>query len=227
MDPTEAFMSTMTTGMDLMGSCLNATRYPEPCHVEYRWFWETLMVFHTLLIGLNPECLQCNFSVLSNFFDQLKVAWGVDIASIFIVWMELALAFTCLLLAFGTLSLVQWALQLIQLSLESLGIIIKILSIPLLVIWQLIQFAAPKIYDFYTEWHLIPRAKRKPGVVELYNPTVIPTCPICHETYAHLEWDLSGYIECGHSFCSACLRGTKRCPMCNVGGKVRKLFIRQ
>jgi hypothetical protein len=110
---------------------------------------------------------------------------------------------------------------------ETIATTFKIIFRTVRLLYYIFRLFTPNLNAIYNNWHLIPRAKRKPDVVELYNAAVTPMCPICHETYAHLEWKLSVYVNCGHTFCSECLVGTKRCPLCNQAGAFKKIFIRQ
>ena len=65
--------------------------------------------------------------------------------------------------------------------------------------------------------------------VILHDPAVVPTCPVCRESYENSKWQVYIFLQCGHTLCETCEQtcNAQRCPICNKTGTRKKLFLLQ
>jgi hypothetical protein len=211
----------------------------ETCVSEQQWIHESVNLGYEVFINkLNLECLECTLKALIKYIDLLALTRGgsnfIHLSMIMVVLESFVFMWMVHMIVFFAKEILQYLIEIVKLPFSLFLVWLEICKTLLNLArtfqnWLWLNLSVLMYVDIEDSRPLIPRPSQrwKSPIVELYNPTVTPSCPICHDSYASLEWNVSCFANCGHTFCTRCLTGTKKCSMCGQEGRYTKIFLRQ
>jgi hypothetical protein len=213
------------------------------CSDRTRWLHESIGLFNdSFRKQMTLDCLSCTLNALIAYIDALKLLrdGGMFLHLLVIVgifelflwgWMTHMLVFFVRDILSSLLIIVALPIELVRTTLSLCEGFLRLCKLILDYCTKFLlflQLCLDALRGGGLAGSLIPRPKpRRPSpVVQLYNPGDVPTCPVCRESYASLEWNLCCFTRCGHTFCATCAAGPS-CHICSQAGETRKLFLRQ